>query len=130
VGRYGELPYTMAILALSFALFKLLGCSSPSIIAFLTPLIALAHELIHLASLKALGLRYALAYESGKVGFRVTFRSPKQYIVCALSPQVLTIALLTLSVFVRELAILAVIHVAMSIHDIRASAKYLRTLLS
>ncbi len=124
VGRY-EALYSIAFLALGYALFKILNCESPMLIALLTPLIALCHELIHLAVIKILGLRYRLAFDRGKVGFVIEFRNRKEYLACALAPQALTLILMALSIFIaKELIVIAVVHVGMSMHDIMRSIKY------
>jgi len=128
VGRYQEVVYSIAVLAASYLLFKVLNCSSPALVAALTPIVALAHEAVHLLTIRLLGLRHRVAVRGMKVGFVIDFDNPKKYIVCALSPQVITAMLAILSIHTPELAVLALIHVAMSVHDIAKSLKYARML--
>ncbi len=121
-----EAVFGSALVIASFFLFKFLNCVNPLIIAIATPLIALVHEVLHVVALRILGLRYKFTFTGTKIGFLVQFSKRRDYIVCALFPQVLTIVLLASSfLLARELLVVALIHVAMSAHDIFKSFGYL-----
>ena len=94
----------------------------------LLPIIALLHELIHIAMAKLRGIRYRFVVKRGMmIGLVVTVKSSQEYIVLALSPQIITITMLILFPFtgLEVLLILALFHIALSLEDIMRSIYHL-----
>lgn len=125
MGKYESL-FSLALVVLAFLIFKLTNCTNAFVIALLTPLVALIHEFLHMVAFKIFGVRYRFKLTYTKIGFMVRFSKSRDYIACALFPQILTLILFAAAlVAMKELLVVALIHIAMSAHDILKSFTYL-----
>ena len=94
----------------------------------LLPLIALLHELIHIAIAKLRGIRYRFVVRKGMmIGLIVTVKNSWEYVILALSPQIITIAMLMLFSFtgLEVFLVSALFHLALSLEDITRSIYHL-----
>lgn len=94
---------------------------------FLPP-IALLHELIHIAIAKLRGIRYRFVVRKGMmIGLIVTVKNSWEYVILALSPQIITIAMLMLFSFtgLEVFLVSALFHLALSLEDITRSIYHL-----
>jgi len=93
----------------------------------LLPLIALLHELIHIVIARLRGIRYRLVVKWGVIGLIVTVKNSWEYLVLALSPQIITIAMLMLFSFtgLEVFLVSALFHLALSLEDITRSIYHL-----
>lgn len=124
---------------LKIATYILLGFTTSWVIASITgreniphillaiPILGLTHELLHLISLRILRLRYRFALNSLLLGFRATFANPIQFIVAAITPQTLTLALVLTYIITSNVYALALsmLHIAISYEDMLKVLRYL-----
>ncbi|MEM1644810.1 MAG: hypothetical protein QXL96_02885 [Ignisphaera sp.] len=91
------------------------------------PILGLTHELLHLASLKMFKLKYRFTLNSLLLGFKATFLNPIQFIVTAITPQILTLALLSTYIITSNAYTLAlsIIHIAISYENVVKILRYL-----
>jgi len=125
--RVGSAALMLLGLGLGAAIYTLLGPRALSYALMLAPLIAVAHELLHLAAIRARGLSHRFVARGLMVGYVVEFDRSVDYVACALAPQLITLGLATAFAFtgIKWLAALAVLHLAISVNDIAKSVKYL-----
>ena len=125
--RVGNAALMLLGVALGAAISSLLGFAALSRALALIPIVAAAHELLHLAAIRVKGLAHRFVARGLLLGYVVEFSEPRDYVVCALAPQTITAVLAVLYAVtgLRWVAALALLHVAISINDIAKSVKYL-----
>jgi len=125
--RVGSAALMLAGLGIGAAIYTLLGPRALTYALMLVPIVALSHELLHLAAIRARGLAHRFVARGLLVGYVVEFSRSLDYVVCALAPQVITVGLATAFAItgMKWLAALALLHLAISVNDIAKSVKYL-----
>jgi len=119
--------YILLGFTISASLSSLLSTSDVVAVLSLLPIIALMHEALHLVALKMLRVEHAFSVSGMFIGFRVKTNNVKSFIISALFPQAISMALVVLYIINRSCIALslALLHIAISVEDLGKVVKYL-----